>query len=413
MKEKLVQHLKKLTAKNILAVLFLIFTLYVSSSAIPQFLINFRTVLMEKKTFEQFIDLIDEQYYGMLSTKIDQPIFHNKGTYINFNGLMANILGQPEMNDRFKLKNGFLTYNSTAFQKKDVDVVFQNLQLLNEQQKAHGKQFLFVLAPSKMQEHEILLPIGYSDYSYSAADYLLELMDTHNISYLDLRKAMTDDNISYSDAFFVTDHHWTPETGFWAYGKILDKLAKDGHIAPVNTLYTDPQNFEFTIYEDAFLGSHGKRTGIYFAGVDDFCLISPKFDTTISVKIEDNNIDLVKPFSEAAYATYRINHLERHDYFNDNPYAAYGWSDTPLTLWRNDNAPEDQKVMLIGDSYGNIPFSFMSLYFTACDELDMRHFTDNFAEYYENNLPDHIILLVTTNSLKSGNTTFPFFPEAE
>lgn len=409
MKEKIVLCFSKITSARILAVLFLAFSIYTSTAAIPQFFTNCKVALEEGKTFREYIALIDEQYHGMLSTKLDQPALHSKGTYINFNGLMAKILDQTEMNDRFKLKNGYLVSNSTSLQKWEMDEVFQNLQKLNEQQRERGKQFLFVLAPSKMYQHETLLPSGYIDNSYAAADYLLSLMDANNIAYLDLRQSMAEEGLTYTEAFFVTDHHWKPETGFWAYGKILEKLAENGNIAPVNTFYTNPHNFDFTVYEDAFLGSSGKRTGIYFAGVDDFCLISPKFDTTISVTIESSNIDLEKPFAEAAYAGYILKKLGDHDYFNEIPYSVYGWSDKPLTVWRNQNAPEDQKVMLIGDSYGNVPFAFMSLYFTACDELDMRHFTGIFSDYYEENLPDQMILLVNVNSLVSPNTTYSFF----
>ena len=44
----------------------------------------------------------------------------------------------------------------------------------------------------------------------------------------------------------------------------------------------DIKNYEVNTYRNWFLGSIGKRVGIYYAGIDDIDLIYPKFDTLLS-----------------------------------------------------------------------------------------------------------------------------------
>ena len=413
MKEKAVQHLKNLSASKILAVLFLVFLLYIGSAAVPQLLSNSGIALEENKTFSQFIELIDEQYHGMLSLKTDQDPLHIKSTYINFNGYIAKLMGQQEMNERYKLKNGHMHQERAAISEELFEDIYQNLLLLDKRQKDNGKNFLFVLAPFQLYQYEDLMPIGFTDYYNEIGDRLIARLEESGVLCLDLRKTMEQAGFTNEEAFFITDHHWKPETGFWAYGNILEKLAENGSISPVNTFYTDPENFNFTVYEDAFLGSSGKRTGIYYAGVDDFCLITPKFDTEISLTIDNSSINISGTFPEVAFRSDATAVCEKRDYFNQNPYGIYGRGDNGLMHWDNENAPEQQKVMLIGDSYGNVPFSFMSLYFSSCKELDMRYFKRDFAEFYNEYSPDHFIVLVNLFSINTRNLLYDFFPESD
>ena len=71
----------------------------------------------------------------------------------------------------------------------------------------------------------------------------------------------------------------------------------------------------------------------------------------------------------------------------------------------------DKQVILTGDSFGNIPYSLMSLCFTSCDELDMRYFPHDFSAYYDDYDPDIVILEVNVDQSVAENTQYPFFPE--
>ncbi len=410
MKKETFKHLKNITSSKILAILFLVFSLYVGLSAIPQLLINSGTAVTEKKTFSEYITLIDEQYNDMLTTEMDQAFWQNKSTYINFNGLMANLMDQKELNGVYKLNNGHLNTFNEPYEEIILRRSHQRLNSLYEHQKERGKSFLFVLAPSQTYQQDELLPTGFTETINETGDRLIAALEESGVPCLDLRKVMEQEGITNTEAFYITDHHWKAETGFWAYGKILEKLAESGSIAPVDTTYTDPENFNFDIYEDAFLGSSGKRTGIYYAGVEDFCVITPKFETEMSLAVENTSVKAAGSFAEVALRSDTYEVCTKKDYFNQNCYGVYGLGDRPHTHWRNENAPEQQKVIMIGDSFGNVPFSFMPLYFSSCEELDMRHFKGDFAELYDEYEPDQFIVLANVASLHTKNTLYAFFP---
>ena len=408
---ELLKKAQKLRPAHLLATAFLLYIGFVALYPLEPLKNDTKSLLKGEMSVSAYMDRIDELYYGMLSTEQDQPLLQNKGTYINLNGGMAKFLGQPMMNERVKLKNGHLTsVVSWRHSQEDIEYTAQNITSLARMQERTGGQFLFVLTPSQISKYEDLLPEGYTDTMNDTSDALLSLLSQNGVACLDLREVLHKDQISNADAFFVTDHHWRPQTGFWAYTKILSALEESGAIASVDGFYTDSSHYDFVTYPNTFLGSSGKRTGICYAGVDDSIFIQPQFDTEITLTIPDRELELTGRYEEVCYNTDDPLNPDDPDYFQFNAYGLYGWGDNSLNRWRNENAPDNSKVMLIGDSFGNIPFSLMSIYFSDCDELDMRYYSEDFQRHYQDFQPDIVILEATLDQAVAENTCYLFSP---
>jgi len=399
----------KIRPVHILAILFLIYIFYVGLAGIPQFLLHTKAAMQSKTDAGSYIRQTNDFYSGMLETSQDYKLLQNKGTYINFNGLMANILRQPEMNERVTLTNGHLSIPISKSPAPE-EILHAAGPIINFHNihTASGGKFLFVLVPSQISKFEDLLPAGYTDTTNATADSFLALLEEAGVPCLDLREELQKDGISITDAYYVTDHHWKPETGFWAFGKMVEKLEQLSAIKPLDPFYTDPDNYIFETYENSFLGSAGKRTGIYFAGTDASTLIRPDFDTDISVRIPKRGSDLRGRYEDVAYNTDVILDFSNPSYFEDNVYGLYGWSDMPITHWRNEHAPEQSKFLLIGESFGNIPFSLMSICFGSCDEIDPRHFEEDFTAYYNAYQPDTVIVELNIFAIPSDFTSYTY-----
>lgn len=408
---------KQLKSVHILAVAFLLFSFYVGFAAFPDFLQATLNTSENETSLEEFIDTVNTQYQAMLDTQHDTPYLRNKGSYIDFCGLMANVLGQHTANGRTKLTNGHLAMTGYEYDAEQVHNNAQNIIRFFRKQTSAGKDFLFVLAPSQIYAQGQYLPDGFLPPEQTNADLFLSILQENEVPVLDLRKLMADENISYTDAFYVTDHHWKTEYGFWAFGQIVDQLVKMGYAPTDETDVTSPENYEFITYENSFLGSSGKRTGKFFSGTDDYVLIVPKFDTEITVTIASKDVNKTGRFEDVSATNSRIGmelRLSEPDYYNDDPYGRIGYSNTPITNWRNPNAAETKNFMLIGDSIANIPFCFMTLYNEACDELDMRHYADDFTCYYETFSPDLVIICVNEYGLigsEAQNVSYNYVPE--
>ena len=401
--KKLLFTIKKIKRLHILAALFLVFIFYVGLATLPATAKNIGGFIRGggDAGIKTTARAISGDYYEMLDFMGGYNL-QNKGAYINLNGLMARIMGQRHMNDRIKLDNGHLTY---TLRRTDASLGAGQLTKLYERQKENGKYFLFVLTPFQIPKYEDFIPPGYEDWGNENADDLVDLLTANGVPVLDLRDEMRDEGMIYADAFFVTDNHWKTETGFWAYARILERLADDGAIETVDTKYTDIGNFNVDVYHDWFLGAHGKRTGIYYAGVDDIAIITPKFDSDISVRIPSLAIDKRGDFYDVTYDEDCL----RFDYFLGSAYEAYGFGNKDQKTYMNEDAPLDLKLMTIGDSFNNVPAALYPLVFKRCDVLDMRHWTRDFAGYYTEFDPDILIVMFSPSEVKEQNARYDFF----
>ena len=400
---KLKKLLRKINFKTIIAVVFLICVFYVGSVTFPLIFKDMRDYYYGDALNTTTVPLIiDNRYSKMLD--FDRPFLQNKGFYINMYGLMARMMGQRYINERIKLDNGHLT-ELTDYE--DTDFAAGQIRKMYNRQSEKGKDFLFVLTPNQIPRFENIMPAGYTNKSNDNADELMDLLREMGVPALDLRESMRDEGMSNSDAFFITDHHWKPQTGLWACKTIVDTLTNSGTIGTVDPMYTDINEYDVEVFEDVFLGSFGRRTGIFFAGIDDFPVITPKFETDFTVMMPYSEKELSGGFKETLIDYSKI----ERNFFQDNPYVAYGHADEGLIQYRNDNAPVDLKVLAVGDSFSHVVYIFLPLIFKSCDQLDMRYNKGDFDEYYTNYDPDIVLMLVNPTQVIMENTTYDFFNE--
>ena len=400
----------KIRPGYILTALFLFFIFSVGLAALPQLFINAGKTMQRNSGVQNFIKQTNDQYEQMLEEGKNTYALHSKDTYINLNGLLAGKLRQPFLNDRILMKNGHLGHVvSQTPEPEAIRNAADHIIAFYKEHTAAGGDFLFVMFPSQISKYEDYLPTGYTDTTNATADAFLSLLGQAGVPYMDLREHMQAEGMSVTDHFYVTDHHWKPQTGFWAYSKMLAGLAEMQIISPVDSFYTDPDNYTFVTYENTFLGSSGKRTGIYYAGLDDSILIQPNFETQIAISVPERGLELRGRYEEVCYNTEAEHNFEDPDFFLENCYGLYGWGDTPITHWRNDQAPVTGRFLLIGESFGNIPFSLMSIVFSSCDEIDLRYFEEDFTGYYNNYRPETVIMALNVDNTISEFTHYSFF----
>ena len=405
--KELLNKIKKITHMHVLIVLFLMIIFILGAAALPSTLSRVWHLFMVEETdfrsdLRSLAPVIASRYHDSLD--FDDPFLLNKGTYININGLMANLMGQRYMNERVKLKNGHLTYVGTD-PYLDTSLAAYQLIMLNLELSDRGKSFLFVLAPGQISKYEDLMPIGFeADFNHHS-DNLIAALRFNNVPVLDLREELHKDGIINSEALFKTDHHWRPETGFWAYGKIVEHLIEIGLIDPIDSKYTDINEYNVEVYKNWFLGTAGQRTGRYFAGLDDFSIITPKFGTNLSVDIPTHGIS-----KQGDFSTVGFDHTaNRFDLYEASPYNAYGHACRDYKQYINDNAPTDLSIMVIGDSHGNVAFTYLALVASSVTELDMRYYPGDFTVFFQNADPDIVIVLVGCDGVVNPNTTHDFY----
>jgi len=218
----------------------------------------------------------------------------------------------------------------------------------------------------------------------------LEEIIAKGVETIDLREEILAEKLEYSSLFFRTDHHWTSETAFWAYTKIIAYMNNNYQFG-IDERYLDIENYTIKTYEDWFLGSQGKRTGIYYAGVDDISLIYPKFHTQMSLSIPNENNYRTGSFYETIFF---MDHINEKNYFELSPYSVYTDGDNSLVIIKNEEAPCDKKVLIVKDSFALPLLSFVSLCFQDVDVIDLRIYKQKaLIEYIDESNPDIVIFM--------------------
>ncbi len=333
---------------------------------------------------------------------------HNK--FIDVSGLYARISGRRFFNEVVLLNNGMLTAKLSRI--PDMERKARALQIMNDTVESYGGKFIFVQFPYKMDLEQELAPAGLSSELEinNETEWFVSFIKKEGIDVIDMIPSLAQTQELVEKTFYRTDHHWKPTAAFQAFRVITERiqaLYPDQKI--FENIYTDPENWTVHEIKNQFLGSRGKRTGIYYGGVDDLQWITPNFDTWFSAYIQDHNTFkkgnyedtcLIKEYLDPDSQLYKKEH-----------YMVYVGNNYSQVQYRNQNAPSDLSVLMIEDSFSLPVQTFMATVFQKVDCIDPRNLKEyTILEYVDQTKPD--IVLFEINSGCTAEESFFTFDNA-
>jgi hypothetical protein len=313
--------------------------------------------------------------------------FVNKGTYIELNGLIARLTGRWKLNHVIKLKNRYLIReDGEGVPRFDTSPYLSGIQKFADFCKSRNIAFLYVQAPVKICKYDNQLPAGVSDFVNENMDEFVSLVRDSGIEALDLREALHNDGLDHYQAFFKTDHHWTPETGFWAANKIQNYFAAK-ELLNIDTVASDLSNYHIDVYPHIFMGSAGQETGVMWGGIDNISLIYPKFDTNI--RVSGNGFTKTGSFKDVVFD---MSYMERG--FEKATYIVYPFFYRQFIHFENQAAKNKKTILVLSDSFGSVNAPFLS--------LDVENLLFSYSGYNDlinvlnNSKPDIVVYLLSS-----------------
>lgn len=381
-------------AAKIIAVLFLVLVFGLSLDNAHILEAPVMNLLNKESDFATFTQELAGAYRDELEQRED---------FISWNGAYARLSGARVSNDIILLNNGMLTEVQQAV---NTSYGPQQLKALNEYLEGEGIPFLYVQAPRKPDIENVLVPTGAENKSNENTDQFMAQLAEGDVPAMDLRPCLSATEEMIEQYFYVTDHHWNVEGAFVAFQQItayMQELFPDQQIV---SDITDRSNWTLHVQEDYFLGSHGRRVGIGFAGLDDLIYLTPDFETELSCSVPDKHIFRKGTFAQAALDSRYMS--AETDYYNTSPYCIHTGGDFARVQFRNAGAPADLKVLLLKDSFGLPLEGLLATAFREVETLDLRHLKDYTAvEIMEQYDPDMVIVMYNS-SFVGGLTVFDF-----
>jgi len=379
----------RLRGKPVLAVCFLTFLFLFSlcNIALPKEAV--RKLLRGESTFAEFTNAVHKEY---VSDRLKA-----KHIFIDLNGLFARFSGRRVYNEAILLNNGMLGRQEKS---ADLDKMADGIKTLADFVEEQGGDFLYVQMPCKMDKEKALLPEGIEYYCNEEIDCVLEKLEDRKVETMDLRTKISTTPEQIEQYYFSTDHHWNYTGAFVGFQEIAQRLARTYPNSGIDLTLTEWNQWESHSLEGQFLGSIGKRVGVWFAGVDDLTYYVPKFETEMSCAVPKYRRLFKGGFYEA---NMREEFLGEKDLFGQNNYCAYIGGDYPLVQHRNVGAASDLKVLIIKDSYTLPLQAYLSTLFQEIDVVDPRYYDDGtLADYIAGTKPDVVLMCLNVSQFENS-----------
>ena len=323
--------------------------------------------------------------------------FFQKFSFVNFNGAICSLLGQPQMNGVTKLKNGHLITPLPFVSDETLKEYSDSTAMFHEYLQEKSIPLLYVSPPYNNSKFDPQLPTGINDYCNDDIDRFLSMLTCKGIEVIDLRKTMQKDGLDHYDYMYKTDHHWTTKAGLYAYSKIENYIVQKTRCI-VDPRISNINNYTVSVYKNAHLGSNGQRTGKYYAGIDDFELIIPNFQTFLI-----NDFDESGRMEDLVIDNQPLTHNDiTSRYTYDNVLSG------ALNNYTNPMCKNKIKVLLIADSYARAVNPYLAIGFyktTFVYNMDVSSLNPAFIEDCN---PDVVIMMYYPGCLFEGGKPFSF-----
>ena len=329
-------------------------------------------------------------------------------------GAMQLIMGKKEENAFSNVmgKDGMLYggnfWSGFGDDQKELAVRTRRLYDLLEEK---GTKMGVVIFPMKLpEESDRYYGMPYNDFSKLAGSYASWLR-YYQVPMLDLSDICGVSGLTRKEAFFRTDHHWTPIAAFSGYSMILEWM-EESFDAVLDSDYKlrNLDSYNIVTLPGYMLGSQGRETGRIFAGgTEDYTVIYPKNEGNYLLCRGNLN----------SYLTYTGNFEESllkidkkkknfKDIYNGSAEGVYlhNGVDQYVSI-QNLETESEEKILLLRDSYATPVGAFLAQSFKQVDMLwTLRISEKELDEFLGKNHYDYVILSLFPEDLKEE--AFPF-----
>ncbi len=391
-------NMKRLLIKKLITTIFFLVILFGFS-----FINIFTNYNVIKSAVEKKEGVPLKEYIIGVENTINENIY-GKYKLIEAYGYIQKLMDKNEVANFEVVKDteGKLHFTYFTDKPNPTKSLTEKLSRFDDNIKNPQTKLVYLMTPDKYIKGHTEFPKGIPyHYNNETADQFLSNLNLVGIDSIDLRKGILESGIKGNDLFFNTDHHWKIETAFWGFKQLVmninDKYSPN--IDNIN-LYTDINNYNIIKYKDSFIGSMGRKTGKYYAQVDDFSLIYPKFKTNYDFYFENKFTrgTLTGRFEEALIA---INPIRKHDTYGivSDKYFSYLYGNQPFAHIKNKENPNGLKVLFVKDSLAVPLVSFFSSVCSDVYLMDPRYYKGDTLNFINNTELDYVFISFSPQNL--------------
>ncbi len=321
------------------------------------------------------------------------PYYYLYGAVNRFLG--RNVIENSESNV-YRLEDEKLVY-ATPWQS--AKSTYGYISDFSDWLKERNTEFLYVM-PVSIDDDSVIdfpprLKTGYTETSKE----LLEFFGEHDIKYLDAKPMLLSKNADFYNWVYKTDHHWNVEAGITVADKIVEIMSNDFGFN-VDKSVCDIVNYKSVTYEDALLGSLGRKVTLGYTDAEDLEILYPTFETDFHIEIPELSLDKTGTFDETLIDSECLN----LDYYGiDNAYCSFLYSDRAMIRITNEKCKNGIRALVLKHSKANVVNPYLACAVEQLDIIDPRHFKGSIRSFVEQTNPD--LVIICSNGPNSDSDT--------
>ncbi|MDZ5252405.1 DHHW family protein [Clostridium sp. LIBA-8841] len=298
----------------------------------------------------------------------DNFIFREK--WINLKSISEYALGKIENNNIVYGKENYMFDKIISYDEERFN---NNLKALKEFINGYNGRVTTMIVPNSYTIYEEYIPWGLKlleQEELISKVYEVSNKDTN----IDLIKLLTENKEDY--IYYKTDHHWTTYGAYLAYGAYMESLGEK----PIELRNIEKHEVS------GFYGTYFSKSKLFNAESDILTYYDIN-NATMEIQGESfNNL----------YDYEKLNTIDKYSFFIRG--------NNGLTIIRNHEVKNGEKLLVFKDSFANSMIPFLSENFEEIHVVDLRDFPFKVSEYMENeNFNDALILYNMDNFLRDVN----------
>ena len=348
---------------------------------------------------------------------IDENVY-KRYAFVEAHGVWNLILNKKEIDGFSHVKDEDGALHGANFwngESDDVELLVDAVMQLQERAKENGTEVVVLMPPANddAKQANFTKGVPYSDRNWVADEYLAKLGEK-GIPILDFRETLKASEMTYGEKFYFTDHHWKTPAAFLCYQEFVKKMNEWYQLdLDPEGVYTNIDNYNILEYKDSTLGSHGRDTGIVYAGgLDDFIAIYPKYKTHFRYEysLSDESDAFVSEgrFEDTLLLT---NNLVNDSVYTRDKYASYLNGVCTYDKIENKEKPDAPKILFLRDSYTAPLGAFAAQLFSQTDLVWPHKLDHDLDKYVDIADYDYIVVALYPDNL--WESMFRFNPVEE
>lgn len=301
--------------------------------------------------------------------------FPFRGKWVGVKSAVEQLRLQQENNGIYKGKDDYLF---EKFEAPDYAKVQQYTEAVKRfANKNPEVKTTFLLAPTSVGLYPERLPWLASVYSQAEVNQTIAEDVGDHVSFIDGFDFLSPH--ASEPIYYRTDHHWTTYGAYLAY------------VAYAQSMGWQPlsQNeFQIQTVSDSFLGSYHTRSQFIGVAPDSIQEYKPNKEVSTEMYIEDTG--------ETLTSMYDPSYLEKKDKYS---YFLGGvHSLMKITSQLNPQVVQQEKLLVIKDSYAHSVIPFLTQHVPEIHVIDMRYYNGSISEYMAQNDIKDVLMLFNTGT---------------